>query len=355
MFGFTKRDMAFKIEFLTPYIGVAPSGLTGATDDILAKTRERLTSPELPSFDLVLSAISEEALKWYKANHEKLGEEEEDEDPYAFLLASAERIRKVDFKGYSEEVWDYQCEGSGDPYGEYILQNHYTKGLSEDKGKELAAYTILEASKVDPSVGDQLQLVVFRKHAKPIEVGQEETEDIKSRVAPLSRAFAEAQISTVEQIVEHRRNINALWLKRFNFRLFLPDEKAVFQIMKPCRSEEEFTNNIAAMALLIDQMDVKEMSKSITGAQRGSINHLEGFLAQNLRSSSTEFISKFRDVVRLRSTKHPIHRADSEFLEVVINLSEEYPPKWSRLYLKALNIYAESLASLLQLLQQHDQ
>jgi len=208
MMGAMKRDGESKIELLTTRIGVAASGLTGATNDILASIKECLKEAlEETSFDFVVNTLSDECLKWYKANFEKL-EEEDKGTLYSFTVASSGRIRRIFSKGYLEEVKSYDCDGAGKPYGEYILQNHYQDNLTEDKAKELAAYTILETSKVDPSVGDQIQLVVFRKYSNPITVSQEDTENIKLRLAPLSRAFVEEQISKVQGIVEHRDNIN---------------------------------------------------------------------------------------------------------------------------------------------------
>jgi len=126
--------------------------------------------------------------------------------------------------------------------------------------------------------------------------------------------------------------------------------------MKPCRSEEEFTNNIGALALLLDQMNTTEMNKRIGESVpvSGSMSILERFVIQEVGSLPTGCISDFRDIIRLRSTKFPIHRADSDFIDVVIKLSGEYPPKWSKLYLKALDMYAKGLVSLLELLDHKD-
>ena len=63
---------------------------------------------------------------------------------------------------------------------------------------------------------------------------------------------------------------------RFGFKLFYLNERAIFQIMRPCRNEEEFTNNIAALALLIDQLNTTEMKK-VVGEKEGSMSILETF------------------------------------------------------------------------------
>jgi 20S proteasome alpha/beta subunit len=347
VFGGIKRDGVAKIVFLSSGVGIAACGLIGATDDIVANVAKCTISPQTSSFDLAASALSDEALKWNKENSEKI---DEDEDNYSFLLASASSLRKVFSRGYGEDIPQYDCMGSGSPYGEYILQNYYSGNLDEEKAKELTAYTILETSKVDPSVGDQLQIAVFSTVAPPKLLSAEETEELKLRLAPISRAFVEQQISMVEKIVDMRENINGLWKNKFDFKLFLSHEKAILQMMKPCRTGQEFTNNISAIALILDRINIGEMKKEVPAEIQGSINILGKFLTNKFGTGVSDFTSNFRDILRLRSTTFPIHKADSEFVNAVVKISGEYPPKWSNLYLKALQLFVESLSELLKLL-----
>lgn len=125
--------------------------------------------------------------------------------------------------------------------------------------------------------------------------------------------------------------------------------RAIFQIAKPCRSESEFTENIAALSLLIDQINVNDIKKIVDGKE-GSINILEAFLREKFREYPSEIISNLRDIKVMRSKKFPTHPTDSRFIEVVVRLTEKYPPNWPELYSKALEMYKDSLEKLLNCL-----
>jgi 20S proteasome alpha/beta subunit len=257
MIGPIKRDQARKLEPIAENIGAAAAGLIGAIDDILMVVKNFCNTHPF-SFDDVVACLSDACLDWYLKNKEKL---EEEENTYVFILVSSDRIRRILPKGYSEEAYDYACEGSGRSYGEYILRNFYKEGLEENEAKELAVYTIMETSKMDPTVGEDISMLVFPKHGKCTIISKEEIERLRERLAPLSRRLSEHQIKLVEAIVNLREKINDLWKKSFDFPLFRNSERAIFQIMKSCRNEEEFTQNIAALALLIDQINVQEIKK----------------------------------------------------------------------------------------------
>lgn len=354
MFGPLKRDQARKLEPLTENIGAAAVGLLGAIDDIMREVMEFVKSRPA-TFDDVISCISDLNYEWSEKNSKKL---EEGESGPVFIVVSSEWIRRIFEKGYSEEAYDYACEGSGRAYGEYILRNFYEEGLTEEEAKELAVYTILETSKMDPTVGEDIEMLVFPKGEKCKPIDKEEIENIKERLTPLSRRYSEMQVETVRKIVEVRHEINNISGKIFGFKLLHSNEFAVFQIMKPCRNSEEFTNNISALAILVDQFNVKEMKKLVKEGvieKEGSINVLESFLKENIKDCPpeiiSEIISNFRDIMTLRSKKFPIHPTDPKFVEVVVKLIGKYPPKWPDLWLKVLGIYKESLDKLLECLR----
>jgi len=337
MYGEIKRDQARKLKPLTDNIGVAAAGLLGAIDDVLKKAKEYCDSRQV-SFDDVFSYLSDANLDWYKRNAEKIGREE---GCPIFIVVSSDRIRRVFERGYSEEAYDYACEGSGRAYGEYILRNNYKENLEEEEAKELAVYTILETSKMDPSVGEDIQMVVFPKEGKCKTIAREDIENIKERLSPLPRRVTEEQVKTIENIVKRREELNNLWQNIFGFKPLALSERAVFQISKPCRSEDQFTNNIAAP---------QEMKKVVT-EKEGSINILEGFLTEKIKNFPREIIQNLRDIMTMRSKKFPIHTTDPKFVEVVIKITKKYPPVWSELYQKALDMYKESLDKLINCLQ----
>jgi hypothetical protein len=139
---------------------------------------------------------------------------------------------------------------------------------------------------------------IFSKGGECEPVDKAEIEDIKERLVPLSRKILEAQLRTVEEIVKKRESINDIRKKKFGFKLFHPNETAIFQIMKPCRNEEEFTNNIAALALLVDQLNVEGMEK-VVGEKEGSVNILEAFLEKTLKNFLQKPSQTFETSLRL--------------------------------------------------------
>jgi hypothetical protein len=207
---------------------------------------------------------------------------------------------------------------------------------------------------MDPNVSEDIQMTVFSKGKKCEIINPEEIEDIKIRLAPLSKNSRDTLTRNVENIVKIREELNNLWDRTFGFKLLLQSEKAVFQIMNPCRTESEFANNISALALLIDLFNIKEMNKTIIKGE-GSINVLDNFLTDKIKDFPPEIISNLRDIVTLRSKKFPTHVTDPKFVEVVLKITKKFPPNWSDLYLKALDLYIDSLNKLLISLQKAHQ
>jgi|GEM_PF-2189648 len=348
MYDEIKRDEAGKLEFMTDEIGVAAFGLIGATDDILKPVKDNCKSDPTISFDKGCRNLSDNAFDWYKKYAERLDEDES----YGFILVSPDRIKRIDEKGYSEEAYDYECEGDGRRNGEYLLREHFKKDLGEEEAKRLAVFTILETSKIDPTVGNDIQMAVFPKKEKYKLISNEEIENIKVCVDPMHWDVFESRIKTLKDIIEMREKINNLWEKIFGFKLFLQNEKAVFQIMVPCRNETEFNTNILALALLTDQLNIKGMKKYVT-AKDGSINYLERFLTEKIKKFPPEIISNLRDIRIMRSWKFPVHPTDPKFIKMVYKITGDlrYPPHWPELYSKSLDMYKESLSKLLDCLQ----
>jgi 20S proteasome alpha/beta subunit len=258
MVGPIKRDRARKLVHLNEHIAVAAAGLLGAIDDIIRPVKEICNSRE----------------------------------EYAtFIIISSDRIRRICGKGYEEEANDYACDGSGMTYGEYILGNFYKELLEMEEAKELAIYTILETSKMDPNVSEDIQMTVFSKGKKCEIINPEEIEDIKIRSAPLSKNSRDTLTRNVENIVKIREELNNLWERTFGFKLLL----------------------------------------------------------------QSEIISNLRDLLTLRSKKFPIHVTDPKFVEVVLKVTKKFPPNWSDLYLKSLDLYIDSLNKLLISIQKTHQ
>jgi len=262
MYGPTlKRDQARKLEPLTENIGTVAAGLVGAIDDVLRVVKE-FCSSRVVTFDEVVSYLSDVNYKWYEENYKKL---EEGEAGPVFIVVSPERIRRIFEKGYSEEAYDYACEGSGRAYGEYILRNFYDKELDVEQAKDLAVYTIVETSKMDPSVGEDISLLLFPKGGKCEPVDKAEIESIKERLVPLSRKISEAQLRTVEEIVKKRESINDLWKKKFP--IHITDPKFVEVVIKICGKYPPPWTNLWLEAL---SMYKKSVDKLLECLQKGS-------------------------------------------------------------------------------------
>lgn len=347
MLGEIKRDQARSLKLLTDDIGVAGEGLLGAIDDIMSWTEDMIDLSSA-AYDDIFSTISDKSLEWWSENSEKV---DEDETSPTFYVVSSERMRRISERGYSEEIREYECDGSGYNYGEYLLQKLYKKEIEEEEAKELAANIIIEASRIDSSVGEEFEMAVFRKGEKGKIVNREEIGNLKARLAPISSYLLESRIRILENIINLREEIDNLWEKKFGFKLLEQNEKAVFQITRPCRNENEFTNSIAALALLIDQINTREM-KNFIQAQPGSINHLEEFLKKEIGQFPCKIIQNLRDIRIMRSKKSPIHPTDPKFFEAVQRITGEYkfPPNWFELYSKTLKHYEESLEELLHCL-----
>jgi 20S proteasome alpha/beta subunit len=339
-----KRDLARKLEPLGKdrNFGIAGAGLMGAMDEILEGLSGQLHARNL-TFQEALILLKELMWRWYCENIDRF--QKQDEGFPTFIFVSGEKIVRVFSNGYSEEAKDYACEGSGRPYAEYILGNFYEENLNENEAKELALYTIIETSKMDPNVGEDVDMLVFTKGYKAI--SEEELEQIKSRISPLTRKVSKRFEKITERVVENRKNIRILSQSLLGFELFLEDEVALWRIMNPCKTEEDFTINICALCMLIDKINSSAIKQKY-GLEKidGSINIFEEFLKKEFSLSKdniVEIVSILRDIRTLRSKKEPVHQTQSELIQVIINLGHPYPPNWADLWIDLLNKFNEGL------------
>lgn len=194
--------------------------MVGAVDGITRSVKE-YCSTHKASFDDICTFLSDEAFEWFNENSEKLGEDED--ELYSFIVVSPD-MRKIDEKGYSEECYDFECDGSGIKYGLYILKNRYKEDITEEEAKELAVYTILETSKMDPSVGNDIQMAVFSREGECKIINKDEIEEIKMRLTPISMDAIKSQIENIEDIIKMREELNSLSKKVFGFKLLLQNE-----------------------------------------------------------------------------------------------------------------------------------
>lgn len=354
VFGtFLKRDLARKLEPLgkNRNFGIAGAGLMGAMDEILEGLRGQADIKDL-TFQEDLSILKELTWKWYCDNFEKFLKD--DKEFPTFIFVSNERIMRVFSNGYSEEAKDYACEGSGRPYAEYILKNFYEGNLDEDEAKELAIYAIIETSRMDPNVGEDVDMLIFTGKECGL-VSEQEIDRIKSKISPLTRKVSKSFEKITDRIVNNRKNIRLLSKKLLSFELFLEDEEALWRIMKPCKTEEDFIINICALSMLIDKINVSSVRQKY-GLEKveGSINIFASFLDSEFSISeddSRKIVGILRDIRTLRSKKAPIHQTRPELIQVIVGLGHPFPPNWATLWISLLDKFNKSLEKIMSLLQ----
>ena len=256
----------------------------------------------------------------------------------------------VDSDAVADEEESYLCDGSGTPYAEYILRQHYKPNLTEQECKELACYVVVQTSKIDPNVGGPVNLCVIKESGLE-HISRQKIDEIVENITEIP---AEQQLkiqSLVEEIVEGRRWINDLFKNKFKTNLFKQEEYAISQIQKTCRNENDFTNRIAALALLVDRMEALEVDDRLGEKNKASINRLQVFAEKNIPKLNPECIQNLREIYTLRSQKMPIHEDDPRLMQILLKWEYKIPPNWGSLWEKALTKYRDSLKMITEAIQ----
>ena len=338
-----QRNEARKLIAITDKIGVAAAGLTGAIDDIVTEAKS-MASPNSKDFNDMKELFSRVSNEWLKINTERL---DDLSGVPVFILVNSRRIRRILPRGYSEEAYGYACEGSGRPYGEYILQNHYKLKMEKNDAVQLAIYVISETSKMDPAVGLPISIMVFPDKGKHEEVSKEKVKEITEQITPRNIFFESQIFSLTESIVDKRFQINLLFKKKYGFELFGLDEKAIFTIMKACHSEEDFTYHIQALALLIEEINHVRL-KVGEGVDNNlkSVGLLSKFLDEHNIGCKENVIQPLKEIYKIRSANFPVHRTDTESVTLIINLIGKFPPNWEELWQILLQKFERALSEL---------
>lgn len=274
---------------------------------------------------------------------------DEEEDFPTLVLASHNKIFHIYPNGYAEEEENYGCEGSGTPFGEYIIGQNFKQDMNDIEAKQLAAYSILQTQRMDPNVGGKINMVVL--HPTYIErVSDEELNKISEEMKVTADMRETETQKLVLEIVDKRRWINARFKEKFDFELFEQNEFAILEIQKKCKDETEFTNRIAALALLIDGIAVPDLNKLVSTHPTGSINVLETFFKEKYQNLDNKIVDNLREIMILRSKKMPIHGDDPKIIQVLLKWEYKIPPDWCLLWTRALAKYKESLDGLGQVL-----
>jgi 20S proteasome alpha/beta subunit len=342
------REDERKIDSLNQKIAVTSTGLTGACDRILKDIKASVGSSTFLTFDEVVKKSEDIVWDFYKRNKERIEEEEEKEETYwSVQLFSKDRIVNIGPTGFSEEEPSYLCNGSGKLYAEYILRQRYKPSLSEQECQELTAYVVLQTSRIDPSVGGPINITVLDDQ-RMRKVPRDKVDEIVENLTETSFEHAMKIQTLVNEIVEKRRWINDLLRHRFKSDLFKQNEVAVSEIQRGCKNEGDFTNRVAALALLVAGMEIPERVQDTDQTITGSVNRLEKFANKNLPKLNSECITILRDIMTLRSKKMPIHEDDPKIVQVLLKWEYKIPPNWENLWIKALSKYRDSLSLLME-------
>ena len=126
--------------------------------------------------------------------------------------------------------------------------------------------------------------------------------------------------------VESRGFFDINFDNKFGTRFFtsIPDDnRAIIDMMPPCKSEADFTRKVQALAGMIDRINEKEIRALIKNAEKqklpGSINLLEQILKENYPSYKPYLISNLRSLMNLRSKLYPTHALTSSILGCLSN------------------------------------
>ena len=343
MWGLTrKKDGQSKVIKINDEVALAAAGLIGAIDDVKKDFLSSYSNVKA-SFDEMVGTLSNLVFTWWNNNKMKFeGEETRGPD---FAIASPDISRVIFGNGYSEEVRDYHCEGSGSNYGEFILQNAYLPDMERERAKELAVYTIVETSKIDPTVGGEVSMILCDKEMGLVSIPKREIETISSQF-PRNIFAVKTESQKAEQIVVLRDEVNNLFESKFHFRLFAQQERVILELHKSCRNEEEFSLLVSSLAALVDNMDTDGLRKltSESDKNKKSIGLLDELLQS--KGGSKTITDRFRKIRILRSAHYPIHPTESEFIQLVLELEGKYPPDWSLLWNHSLDLYIGALQEL---------
>jgi 20S proteasome alpha/beta subunit len=343
------RNEERKYEFLGNDIAIVGAGMAGFESKVRKELTAWFSSYPSPTLEEVIRKCEDILWDIHQRYLERFKNEEEEPDFVTLVLATHNRIFRIFENGYAEEEAQYACEGSGLPYGEYILSQKFKPDMSKEEAKWLATYAIIQTSRIDPAVGGRVNLILVEE-GQICSVDNEEIDRIIENMTAIETITQNAMQEIIEKIVENRRWVNAKFKEKFGFELLEQNEFAISRIQKTCKNEADFTERITTLGLLVDGVNVSALDKMIGKHPPGSVNALEMFLNKEFPNFDKKVITNLREIMVLRSKKMPIHEDDPKIVQVLLKWEYRIPPDWSSLWMKALQKYMESVAGLKGLL-----
>ena len=242
-----KRDEERKIEQISKNAAIACAGLIGMINKLIHDLKANYRTNENASIVDIVFNIEDELWTFYRRYKERF-----DNDTSSFptaIVGEKDKIFRVFPNGYSEEFDTYVCEGSGKPYGDSILGEYYRKNMELEEALNLAIFTILQTSKFDPYVSESMSIAWIDADGFH-ELSEAEIEKRKTKIVRSPRRSADVE-NIVNEIVELRRWINIEFEKKFQCKLFKEREYEIHKLRLQCLTEEDFTNLIANLGVLV--------------------------------------------------------------------------------------------------------
>ncbi len=200
---------------------------------------------------------------------------------------------------------------------------------------------------MDPSVGGPIQMVfVTKTNARALNT--DEILKIEQQISGQSLEFQRDLVDLLDRIVETRRGINQKTRQTFHFDLFNQQEAEIWALAHPVVTEEDFTNRILALGVLVDQMSFPANSYDA----KKSIESLQIWLATltQLVEASEGIVGTLRDIRTLRNKSFPVHPDDAGFVSVVVKWGLTFPPDWAGLFLSAVQKYLVAIQTIKEIL-----
>jgi|GEM_PF-912991 len=209
-----------------------------------------------------------------------------------------------------------------------------------------------------PVVQQEIRAYIKAAKEKPTEVitKQEKISQTEARINIELLLLEQRLTKKVEAIVKRMREINFIFKNKFDTGWFKDNNQAILDIMKPCSSEEDFTNRILSLTTIITEVEIKKVNKFLGKKEsRGSINILEALLNKINPDYNKKCIKNLRMIQNLRSKKYPVHVDDKKFTEALNYFGfSSFPPDWEELWETVLQKYFESLEGLKSIFESKD-
>lgn len=156
---------------------------------------------------------------------------------------------------------------------------------------------------------------------------------------------------TIRRVVDMQIQVNGRAIIKFNFGLIKDDTRSLIQISEECSDEKEFTTNISALSMIIDQIDVDSISTRLMNKpQPGSINALQELLEENYKGYNPKIVTNLRKIKEVRKL-WPIHRDERQGLRLVEEICGSFPIKdYRKCWHNIIDLYVESISLLRDLL-----